>query len=237
MADTLPPVVAACGCCAARGKVSPSSWKLLSLRLYVPCWFRTREPAAEEDVAEVRTCLRTRSTATSPVSVTGRGRCREIRRDGAESGRWAGQLPGIVVVRPGSTSRSACASCGVALESYTGVGPVGSRRAPSGKGRVPRAAASRGDSSSGSAVSRAGGRGPACGRGGTASEPMNRRAVAAGTEIRLTGRPRSRRPAQVRTRCAMSPSRPDRFSSPFWKTAPGMFGGHCHTAWERADAV
>ncbi|GAA2327427.1 hypothetical protein GCM10010431_57170 [Streptomyces kunmingensis] len=49
---------------------------------------------------EVRTCLRTRSTATSPPSVTGRGLCSEISRDGAVPGAWSGQLPGIVVVRP-----------------------------------------------------------------------------------------------------------------------------------------
>ncbi|GAA2327434.1 hypothetical protein GCM10010431_57180 [Streptomyces kunmingensis] len=102
---------------------------------------------------------------------------------------------------------------------------------------MPSVLASLGDSSNGSRVSMAGGRGPACCRGSTASEPMNRSAVAAGTETRLTGRPRSRRPIQVRTRRARSPSRPDRFSSPPWKIPPGMLAGHAQTSWERTVPV
>ncbi len=61
---------------------------------------RTKEPAADEAMAEVRFCLRTRSMATSPASVTGRGLCREMRRDGAVPGLSTGQLPGITSVSP-----------------------------------------------------------------------------------------------------------------------------------------
>lgn len=188
--EALPPEVLVWGCCASSRKVRPTSWELPFGRPKLLWWFRFRakELPADEVVAEVRTCLRTRSTAPSPESDAERGLYRAISRDGAVPGAWSGQLPGIVVVRPaavragsrltspdwissprrtarasaeafagrpqdaavrGATWSSACISCGAALASCTGVGPVGSRRASPANGSVPRAAASAADSPSG----------------------------------------------------------------------------------------